>query len=506
MDFSKIKKIHFIGIGGIGLSAIAKLMLVKNKRVSGSDIGKSAIVSDLRNIGADIFIGHKAENLADDCELLIYTLAVPESNPELIKAKKLKIGILTYPEALAILFNDKFGIAICGTHGKSTTTSLVGLVLADGGSDPSVVVGSKVPAFGGNLRVGKSGNFVIEACEYERAFLKYWPKIIVLNNIELDHTDYYKDIEDYRGAFIEFVGHLPEDGVLIFNGDDRQIENLKIKIKNDNVKLKNYTLCHSESASRRMKNPVGFATRKTIKIISFGVGENNGVKGYDIKFEAGQTKFKVNYLGKEKGEFMLKIPGKFNVYNALAAIAVGLHLGIDAEKIRKTLAEFGGIWRRFEIKGSYKNTIVVSDYAHHPTAVKSTIGAARGFYPGRRIFAVFQPHQHNRTRELYQDFLKSFDSADAVILVEIFSVAGREEKEDQNVSSQGLAEDIKNRIGKLANGVVLQSSNIFYAANLIEARRLIDEKIKAGDILLIMGAGDIFKVADELVGKLKNKN
>jgi len=468
-DLFGVKKVHFIGVGGIGLSAIAKLMNAQGKTVSGSDANESEITADLKKAGVKIFIGQKAENLADDTELVIYTLAIPASNPERSKAEKMAIPLLTYPEALGILFNDKYGIAICGTHGKSTTTSMASLVLTDGGLDPSVVVGSKVPAFGGNLRIGSlpAGGkyFVIEACEYERAFLEYWPKIVVLNNIELDHTDYYKDIEDYRSAFAEFVGHLSEEGVLILNGDDKQVKNLKLKVKSQNAKL---------------------------KIIQFGFGENNDIKGCDIKIKEGKNKFKINYKGKDLGEFTLKIPGKFNVYNALAAIAVGLHLGIDAEKIKKTLADFGGIWRRFEIKGEYRGATIISDYAHHPTAVRSTIEAAREFYPGRRIFAVFQPHQHNRTKMLYQDFLKSFGSADALILAEIFDVAGREEKKDQNVSSQRLAEDIRKRNKKLA-------PNIFYAENLEETRKLIDEKIKAGDVLLIMGAGDIYKTADSLV-------
>lgn len=458
IDFKKNKKIHFIGIGGIGLSAIAKLMLAQGKTVSGSDANKSEITDELAKFGARIFIGQKAENLANDTELVIYTLAIPKNNPERVKAEKMKIPMLTYPEALGLLFNGKFGIAICGTHGKSTTTSMISLVLAEGGLDPSVVVGSKVPAYGGNLRIGKSEYMVIEACEYERAFLEYFPRIIILNNIELDHTDYYKDINDYRSAFEEFIRHLPKGGVLIMNGDDKESQKYNSKIK----------------------------------IFNFGLNESNDLRGYDIEMGAGRTKFKVKYCNKELGEFTLKVPGKFNVYNALATIAAGLQLGIGVEKIKKTLAGFSGIWRRFEIKGNYKGATIISDYAHHPTAARSTIEAAREFYPGRRIVAVFQPHQHNRTKMLYEDFLKSFDAADVLILVEIFDVAGREEKKDQNVSSKKMAEDIKKFNSKLA-------SNIFYVGSISEAQKMIEEKIKANDILLIMGAGDIYKIGDGLV-------
>ncbi|MBU4338294.1 UDP-N-acetylmuramate--L-alanine ligase [Patescibacteria group bacterium] len=479
IDFNKARKIHFIGIGGIGLSAIAKLMLARGKIVKGSDVNKSEITEELKKAGAKIAIVQKAKNLADDTELVIYTLAILKNNPERVKAEKMKIPMLSYPEALAMLFNAKYGIAICGTHGKSTATSMIGLVLAGGGLDPNVVVGSKVPEFarfdssesrrGGNLRIGKGKHFVIEACEYERAFLEYYPKIIILNNIELDHTDYYKDIEDYRSAFEEFIGHLSKDGVLICNGDDEQISKLKVQMSNQ-------------------------FQSSNVKIITFGFGENNDLRCRKMETENGFVKFWVNFNNNDFGEFILKLPGKFNVYNALGAIAAGLHLGIGAERIKKSLANFGGIWRRFEIKGNYKGALAISDYAHHPTAVKATIEAAREFYPGRRIFAVFQPHQHNRTKMLYKDFLKSFDSADELILAEIFDVAGREDKKDQNVSSRKMAEDIKKRNKKLA-------SNIFYASNLAEARKLIDEKIQKGDILLIMGAGDIYKVADGLVEK-----
>jgi len=535
-DFNKINpfdplragKIHFIGIGGIGLSAIAKLMLAEGKIVSGSDANKSEITDELEKLGAKIFIGQKTENLADNTELVIYTLAIPKKNPELLRAKELKIPLLTYPEALGTLFNEKYGIAICGTHGKSTVTSIVALVLADSGLDPSVVVGSKVPEFRGNLRIGNGKYFVIEACEYERAFLEYWPKIIILNNIELDHTDYYKDTEDYREAFLEFITRLPEDGVLILNGDDKEISNVKFTLLNPSTEsVKQF---NRVKISKQTQNP-------NFKIISFGFDEKNDLQGYDIKTEAGKTKFKVKFHDKELGEFTLKIPGKFNVYNALAAMAAGLYLEIDAGKIKKTLAGFNGIGRRFENKGEYKpaaasaesaswrrgkGATIISDYAHHPTAVKATIEAAQEFYPGRRIVAAFQPHQHNRTKMLYRDFLKSFDSADLVILAEIFDVAGREEEKDRDVSSQKLAEDIKKRLenqispgfllqrdeqkilspfekGGLRGISALQPASIFYATNLTETRKLIDKKIKPGDVVLVMGAGDIYKVADNLI-------
>ncbi|MEA1937002.1 MAG: UDP-N-acetylmuramate--L-alanine ligase [Patescibacteria group bacterium] len=475
VDLNKTKKIHFIGIGGIGLSAIARLMKEKDKEVSGSDLSPSLMTDKLEKIGIKIYIGQTEENISDGLDLVIHTMAVPENNPELEKARKLKIKTLTYPEALGAVFNNKFGIAVCGTHGKSSVSAMAGLLLDDAKLDPSIIVGSVVPKYDSNLRTGKSKYFLAEACEYERAFLNYYPKIIILNNIELDHTDCYRDLDDLKNAFEEFVSHLPSDGILIANGDDKEVSSIKYQVSS---------------------------------VVKFGLNENNNARGYDIEFKSGLTKFKVSYNNKNLGEFVLKAPGLFNIYNALATISLGLTLYIPVEIIKKSLANFSGIWRRFEIKGKYKKALVISDYAHHPTAVEATIEATRKFYPGKRIFAVFQPHQRDRTKKLYQNFLKSFGSADVLILSEIFDVAGREEKGDQNVSSLDLVKGIKKRLdeNKLGNWEIgkLNSDCIFYAKDLEETRKLIDANIKPDDILLIMGAGDIYKIADEL-GEQKNK-
>jgi len=473
VELNKLKKIHFIGIGGIGLSAVARLMKEKGKEVSGSDLSPSLITDSLKKTGVKICIGQTEKNVTENIDLIIHTTAIPENNPELRRAEELGIKTVTYPEALGLVFNDKFGIAVCGTHGKSTVSAMAGILLDDAKLDPSVIVGSIVPRYDNNLRIGKSKYFVAEACEYERSFLNLYPKIIILNNIELDHTDYYRDLDDMKSAFREFISHLPEDGILICNSDDKEIQNSKSQIQNHKF-----------------------------QILSFGLDEINNLRGYDVKFESGKTKFKVSYNSKDLGEFVLKMPGLFNVYNALGVIALGLILGISAEIIKKSLANFSGIWRRFEVKGKYKNALVISDYAHHPTAVKATIEAARKFYPDKRIFAVFQPHQHNRTKKLYQDFLKSFDSVDVLILSEIFDVAGREEVSDQDVGSLQLIKDIRKRINKKKleiRNCKLGIDSVFYARNLKETKKLIDANIKTDDILLIMGAGDIYKVADELV-------
>ena len=454
MDINNLKKIHFIGIGGIGVSAIAKLMIWQGKKVSGSDCQESEITDELKKMEAKIFIGHKKENLNDDVDLAVCTLAVSENNPEIIKAKKLGIPIFTYPQALGFLTKEKFGIAVCGTHGKSTTSSMLALILKKAGLDPTVVVGSKVVDFNGNATLGKSEYFVFEACEYKRAFLNYYPKIIILNNIELDHTDYYKNLEDYKNAFKEFTEHLPKNGMLICNGDDVKVSSIKHQASN---------------------------------IIKFGLNENNNLKGYDIKFEKGITKFKIYYNNKNLGEFVLKVPGIFNVYNGLGAIATALLLKIKPEIIKKTLFNFQGIWRRFELVGEVNEAKIISDYAHHPTEVRSTVEGAKKFYPGKKIIAVFQPHQRNRTKKLFNDFVKSFDSANLIILSEIFDVAGREEKKDSDISSLDLVKEIKKRS---------KEKIVLFAKDLEETKKIILKNARKNDIVLIMGAGDIYKITN----------
>lgn len=466
IDLNKIKKIHFIGIGGIGLSAIAKLMIWRDKKISGSDCQESEITEMLKKSGAKIFIGHNEKNIDKKIDLVACTLAINKDNPEIQEAKRLNIPILIYPEFLGLLTKDKFGIAVCGTHGKSTVTSMISLIFESAGLDPTVVVGSKVPKFNGNVRIGKSEYFIYEACEYQRSFLNYSPKVIVLNNIELDHTDYYKNIKDYENAFEEFIKHLKDDGFLIVN---EKVKSEKKKKKSQNSKL---------------------------RVLSFGTDKETDLHATNIQFDPGITKFSVVYNKRKNtenlGEFSLKIPGMFNVYNALAAISVALLVGIDVEIIKKTLGNFKNIWRRFEYIGELNKAKIYSDYAHHPTEVKSTIDGVKKFFPNKRIVVIFQPHQRNRTRNLFQDFIKSFDNADLIILNEIFDVAGREEIKDQNISSLDLANKIKKRS---------KNKTVLFGKNLEKTKKLILKNIKKDDIVLIMGAGDIYKIIKDFTDK-----
>jgi UDP-N-acetylmuramate--alanine ligase len=315
--------------------------------------------------------------------------------------------------------------------------------------------------------MGTGKHFLAEACEYNYNFMSLYPQMIVLNNIELDHTDCYKDIGEMNESFLGFLRHLPYGGVLFCNGDDINAKEVSRKIKQE---------------------------KPALEIFYFGKNEDNDFIFKNYKVLSGKVEFEVFHNAESLGKFTLKIPGEFNAQNATAAVALGTYLAIPVDIIRKSLENFLGIWRRFEIKGEYNGALIISDYAHHPTAVRVTIKAAKEFYPGRRIFVVFQPHQHNRTQGLYEDFLKSFDLADDLILSEIYDVAGREEKEDQNISSLNLVDDIVKREKKFQD-------HIFFAKNLDETMKLINEKIKPDDVLLVMGAGDIFEIADRLANK-----
>lgn len=426
-------RIHFIGIGGIGVSALAQYYLEKGHKISGSDLTASEITDFLQNKGIDIIIGNKAEHISKDIDLVVYSPAVRPDNPELIKAKSYKIKATTYPKALGEFTKDYYTIAISGSHGKSTTTAMVGLILARAGLDPTVIVGTKLKEFGGsNFRIGKSRYLVIEACEYDGSFLNYHPKVIVVTNVDKEHLDYFKTFNNVKKAFGEFIMKLPEDGFLVANKDD--------------------------------KNTPKFATA------------NFGVTYYSIK-------------QKEAKKLKLQIPGKHNVSNALAALSVARILGIKDTISFKTLSEYKGSWRRFEIIKNKPYTLI-SDYGHHPNEVSATLRATREKYPKKKIWCIFQPHQYQRTYYLLKDFIKVFKLAriNNIIITDIYDVAGREEQKiNKKISSEILVKKIARK-------------NVQYMS-LILAKNFIKENIKNGDVLIIMGAGDIYKLADEFLGK-----
>jgi len=434
-------KVHFIGIGGIGVSALAQYYLEKGHQVSGSDLNSSEITEFLRVKGARIYIGPQlARTVLANIDLVIYSPAVQKNNPELMAAKKLGIKCQSYPEALGELTKKYFTIAVSGTHGKSTTTAMIALILIRAGLDPTVIVGTKLKEFkNSNCRVGKSNYLVIEADEHFASFLNYWPKIIVLTNIEADHLDYYKNLQNLLKTFKEYISHSSKDGVLIFNKNDKNI--LEI--------TKNY------------------------------IGDTYGFSG------------KQNEAKKIKN--ILKIPGEHNVYNALAALTLARVLKIPDKVTYKTLSEYKGAWRRFEIKNVklYENTscsiTVVSDYGHHPTQIRATLKAAREKWPKRKIWLVFQPHQHQRTFYLFKDFVMVFKKAllkhwvNKCIITDIYGVAGREKKEiRKKVNSEKLVKAINKK-----DAIYLPKQKIL---------NYLKKNLGGGEVVIIMGAGDIYKL------------
>ncbi len=443
---SKRIKIHFIGIGGIGVSALAQYYLAKGFKVSGSDLVSSEITEFLDKKGAKIFIGnHNTKNLPENTNLVIYSPAVKKDNPELKRAKQLRIKCLSYPQALGGLTKRYFTIAVSGTHGKSTTAAMISLILIRAGLDPTVIVGTKVKEFrNSNCRVGKSKYLVIEADEYMASFLNYWPKIVVLTSLEPDHLDYYKNFKNYKNAFKKFISHLSKNGVLIINLDDKNIKKLYPVFSTAVKKVKRYSL-------------------KERKIV-------------------------------EKIRMVLRIPGEFNVSNALAALEVGRVLKIPDKTSFEALSRYQGSWRRFEVLKTKlpwlkRKVTIISDYAHHPTEVRATLRAAREKFPKKEIWCIFQPHQYQRTYYLFKDFVEVLKKApvDKLIISDIYTVAGRERKEVmRKVSSEKLVEAIK-------------KENAIYIPSFQEIKKYLKENLKGGEVIIIMGAGDIYLLEKELI-------
>ncbi len=454
--FEKNNNFHFVGVGGIGMSSLAKFVFLQGKKVSGSDIADSESLDDLRGKGIQICVGHDSEMVNDSTDILVYSTAVPEDNIERVKARELKIPEMSRAEFLGEISKNYSTIVVTGTHGKSTTTSMLGLMLEAGGLDPTVLVGSFVSSFPEkNLRIGKGKYFVVEGCEYQANFLKLHPEMIVLTNVEKDHLDYYRDIDHIKETFQTFIGQLSRHGKLIYNSDDKI------------------------SGELNVDNGIGF-------------GINRGVYTlFDRETRTGSQTF--NVLRKELrsiilGEINMILPGEHNAMNALAATTAAMELGVSFEVCKSVLETFSGIWRRFERVGKFNGAEVISDYGHHPTAIESTVDAAREFFPGRRIILCFQPHQHSRTKELMEDFVRALKFPDQTVVTEIYGVEGR--TEEGHISSKDIVDAIQE------NDLYAQ---IEYAENFDEIKEILGKIVKKKDILIIMGAGDIDSLARSLV-------
>ncbi|MDP2642604.1 MAG: Mur ligase domain-containing protein [Candidatus Peregrinibacteria bacterium] len=427
----KRQKIHFIGIGGIGTSAIAHIMKKKGAIVSGSDMEASEITEVLKKSGIKVSIGHNSKNVTKNHDLVIFSPAIPKDNAELLQAKKLKLKTITYPKALGELSKEYFTIAVSGAHGKSTTTAMTALLLKNAGLDPTVVIGTKIREFGNqNFRVGKSKYLVVEACEYKRSFLNIHPDILIITNIEADHLDYYKDLKDYKKAFTQMSEKLKKDGIVIINGDDK----------------------NSVSAIKNTKH----------KVIHLSEIKKLGIK------------------------ITPKVVGAFNKLNASMAAIVGDTLKIPKAKIEKSIREFKGTWRRLEEKPFIGKTRIIDDYGHHPTEITLTLAAIREDNPHSKILCVFQPHQHNRTIELLKGFANSFHDVDEVIIPDIYKV--RDKSQDiKKISAKILADEINKacKKDKASDGGGLQKTAKFILKN--HASYDIIVTMGAGDIYNIHG-------------------
>src|SRR3989344_1202159 len=454
----KLTRVHVVGVGGIGVSRIAFYYRALGLQVTGSDLYESEITTRLRDAGVQVTIGHSEKNVPEKCNLLVFSVAIAPDNPERVTATKRKIKQLSHFQAIQQIAQGKKIIAVCGTNGKSTTTAMLGFIFERAGLDPTVFVGSLVSQWQGNIRIGKGPYFIVEADELDSQFLSLKPFGIGITKIELDHLDSFRDLRDIRDAYSSFVGLLPKDGFLVFNHDDTvtmEVVNL--------IKLENMSGFGRQGRSIHLLHSSVLASKQHIATKVHGVEQ----------------------------EFTLSIAGSHNVYNALAAIGATSSAQIPFKLIQETLEEFKGIWRRFEILGFMGKALIISDYGHHPSAVRTTLEGAREFFPGKKILLVFQPHQLQRTRALFDDFVSvlSEEAADGIILVEIFQVAGRENSA-VSVSSRDLALAVSRNLPE-----------VYYAPTLGAAQAKIRSLAPAYDLIIVMGARDVYTVAERLVEK-----
>lgn len=456
-SLDNIKNIHFVGIGGISMSGLAEIMLTTGYHVTGSDVSSSKLVERLSVKGVKVSIPHDACNV-EGSELVVYTAAVKKDNPELVRAGELAIPVMDRAEFLGTLMKKhKYGIAISGCHGKTTTTSMVSLIFKNADLDPTILLGGELEAINGNVLVGQSDYFITEACEYYESFLKFHPYVGAILNVEEDHLDYFRDIDHIMSAFYQFTKLIPQDGTLVVCADN--------------------------------ENAMKVAATANCNILSFGIEQQADLKVENIIFnQLGHPSFEVFYKGSLLGHFSLNIPGKHNILNSLAAIAISLNAGIAIDVIRESLLQFRGTYRRFDIKGTHNGITVIDDYAHHPTEIKATLDAAAQF-PHKKVWCVFQPHTYSRTKTLFKDFSMAFYKADSVIIHDIYSAA--REKDNGDIHST----DLVNEINK-------NSANAAYMKDFEAIADHIAKQAQPGDIVFTMGAGDVFKLGEMILNRL----
>lgn len=454
IDFNHPCHVHFIGIGGISMSGLAEILMKEGFTVSGSDNKESSLTDHLTDKGAVIFYGQKASNIIDGINVVVYTAAIHEDNEEFMEAKRQGLPMLSRAELLGqLMTNYDTPIAVSGTHGKTTTTSMLSHIFLAGDMDPTISVGGILKAIHGNIRVGSSGLFVTEACEYTNSFLHFFPKISVILNIDADHLDFFKDLDDIRHSFRLFAELLPEDGTLVINGD---IENLSYITD-------------------------GLACR----VVTFGREASLDYSASDIQYdEQGNASFDLIRHGIPSGHVTLSVGGEHNVYNALSAIAVADLLGVSAETIQEGLLSFHGTDRRFEYKGEFNGITVIDDYAHHPTEIEATLKSA-AHYPHRELWCIFQPHTYTRTKALFDEFAQALSHTDHLILADIYAAR---ETDTLGISSE-----------QLARAAASYGCDAIYLPSFYEIEKYVRDHCQSGDLLITMGAGDVVNIGEDLL-------
>lgn len=455
LDFSKPQHVHFIGIGGISMSALAELLLSRNFKVSGSDGSASALTAHLESLGARISIGQSASNIEDDTDVVVYTAAIHPDNPEYAEAVRRGLPMMSRAALLGQLMKQyELPLAVAGTHGKTTTTSMVSEILMHCDTDPTLLVGGILDSIGGNLRKGSDKYFVAEACEYTNSYLEFFPKVSIILNIEEDHLDFFKDLEDIRNSFRRFADLLPEDGTLIINSDIERLDEFLSGLK--------------------------------CRVITFGHAASSDYHAEDIGYDSSGHPFYTLCHGNEKFKVSLGVVGEHNVYNSLAAIAAAELFGLDRVKTLEALKDFSGTERRFEIKGNIGGIKIIDDYAHHPSEIASTLKAMEK-YPHNKLWCIFQPHTYTRTKAFLHEFAAALKAADTVILADIYAAR---ETDTLGVSSKDIAELIN-----AAGG------NALYFSYFDDIENYLLQHASDGDVILTMGAGDVYKIGEHLLGK-----
>lgn len=454
IDFNKPIHIHFIGIGGISMSGLAEILLDRGFRVSGSDMKESALTRRLSGLGADIAYPQLSENIKPGIELVVYTAAIAPDNPEFTTAQEAGIPMLSRAELLGeVMQNYAHAINVAGTHGKTTTTSMLTEILLEASADPTVTVGGMLRDIGGNIRVGKSELFVAEACEYTNSFLSFSPTTEIILNIEADHLDFFKDIDDIRRSFRKFTEKLPDNGLLVINRD----------------------IPHYEYFTEGLK----------CKVLTFGRDKGADYTANFISYDHfARPSYTLFENGRELCKISLGVTGEHNIYNSLSAIAVSLSLGIELPVIAEALRKFSGTDRRFQKKGRMNGITIIDDYAHHPQEIAATIEAAKK-YPHRKLWVAFQPHTYSRTAALMDDFAGALATADEIVLADIYAAR---EKNTVGISSDDLRKHM-----------VQQNTNVYYIPGFAEIEDFLLKRMKPGDLLITMGAGDIYEVGDDLL-------